>query len=415
MPSLSFPGLGEMREPKLALRLASVPHRVLGDVQGRVKTRPEKPPVFLFFGRIEFYKGLGFALEAEELLASRGLTFRLLIAGVGSALDLYRPKIREMPWVQLMDRRIHADEIPRERERVCVFMRLVFLLNSLVPGGAELHTLQLANALATSGDVCTVVSLARSGSTAHLSKNPVKMFNGNRIYDIGTLLSVTRLIRADRPQLIVAIEERPLLFATISRQLAGSNAKLGFAPDDYVIGICAQFRPEKNHCQLIDAVRVLRNRGYAVKALLVGGGPTQATVARYARESGLLEHIVFAGHQQDVRPYTSAFDVGVLCSLYEAAPLAALEMMAMGLPVVVSNVGGAAEIVRDGENGFLFPAGDTMSLVSSIEMTRDPLEREALGRAASKFIAAHFSVDRMLESYRAFLSELLLGQRRCDI
>jgi glycosyltransferase involved in cell wall biosynthesis len=87
----------------------------------------------------------------------------------------------------------------------------------------------------------------------------------------------------------------------------------------------------------------------------------------------------------------------------------------MGLPVVVSNVGGAAEIVRDGENGFLFPAGDTMSLVSSIEMTRDPLEREALGRAASKFIAAHCSVDRMLESYRAFLSELLLGQRRCDI
>jgi glycosyltransferase involved in cell wall biosynthesis len=374
-------------------------------------------------------------------------------------------------------------------------MRVIFVLNGLIPGGAELHTLQLANALATNGDVCAIASLTRSQSTAHLSQNPIKMFNGNRIYDIGTLLSVTRLIRTYRPQLIVAIEERPLLFATISRQLAGSNAKLvsilhkaylrtarerifdpiyrhvaarvdaliyvsqnqrklwedrgfspprsvvirngvdlrrfsthsviewrdrtrsqlGFAPDDYVIGMCAQFRPEKNHCQLIDAVRVLRNRGYPVKALLVGSGPTQAAVAQHAKVSGLLEHVVFAGHQQDVRPYTSAFDVGVLCSLYEAAPLAVLEMMAMGLPVVVSNVGGAAEIVRDGENGFLFPVGDTMSLVSAIEMTRDPLEREALGRAATKFIAAHFSVDRMLESYRAFLSELLLGQRRCDI
>jgi glycosyltransferase involved in cell wall biosynthesis len=373
-------------------------------------------------------------------------------------------------------------------------MRVMFVLNGLVPGGAELHTLQLASALATNGDVCTIASLTRSHSTAHLSQNPVKMFNGNRIYDIGTIFNVTRLIRACNPQIIVAIEERPQLFATISRQLAGSNAKLvsilhkaylrtarervfhpiyryvvarvdamiyvsqkqrklwedrgfspprsvvirngvdlrrfsahsviewrdrtrtllGFSPDDYVIGICAQFRPEKNHCQLIDAVRVLRNRGYPVKALLVGSGPTQATVAQYAEESGLLEHVVFAGHQQDVRPYTSAFDVGVLCSLYEAAPLAVLEMMAMGLPVVVSNVGGAAEIVLPGKTGFLFPAGDTMSLVSSIEMMRDPVKREAIGSAASEFVAANFAVDRMLESYKAFLSGLLFEQCRCD-
>jgi glycosyltransferase involved in cell wall biosynthesis len=190
---------------------------------------------------------------------------------------------------------------------------------------------------------------------------------------------------------------------------------LGFAPHDYVIGLCAHFRPEKNHVQLIDAVQVLRNRGYPVKALLVGSGPTEPSVTQYARDSEVLEHIVFAGHQQDVRPYTSAFDVGVLCSRYEAAPLAALEMMAMGLPVVVSNVGGAAEMVLPGETGFLFPAGDTMSLVSSIEMMSDPLKRETFGRAASKFVAANFAVDSMLESYRAFLSELLLEQRRCNL
>lgn len=374
-------------------------------------------------------------------------------------------------------------------------MRVIFVLNGLIPGGAELHTLQLANALATNGDVCTIVSLTRRQSTAQLSRNPVKIFNGNRIYDIGTFSGIARLIRAERPQLIVAIEERPLLFATIARQLAGSDAKLvailhkaylrtarerifdpiyryvaaridaliyvsqsqrklwedrgfspprsiiirngvdlrrfsahsavewrdrtrsqlGFSPGDYVIGMCAQFRPEKNHCQLIDALRVLRTRGYPVKALLVGDGPTQATVAQHAREGGVLEHVVFAGHQQDVRPYTGAFDVGVLCSLYEAAPLAVLEMMAMALPVVVSNVGGAAEIVLPGETGFLFPVGDTMSLVSAIEMMRDPVKRERIGSAASQFIAANFSLDRMLESYRTFLSELSLGRRRCDI
>lgn len=101
------------REPQRTLQLASVPHGVLGDDQGRVETIPEKPPVFLFFGRIEAYKGLGYALQAAELLASRGLKFRLAIAGTGSDLEQYRAKIDQMPWVELMDRHLLADEIPQ--------------------------------------------------------------------------------------------------------------------------------------------------------------------------------------------------------------------------------------------------------------------------------------------------------------
>jgi L-malate glycosyltransferase len=367
-------------------------------------------------------------------------------------------------------------------------MRIMFVINGLVAGGAELHTLQLANAYATRGDVCRMVSL-KGGDSTLFSQASVEICHGNRIYDIGTLLRLRRLIRAFAPQVIVAVEERPLLFATIARRLARSKAKLvsvmhkaylrtarehifhpvyrhavaradamiyvsqnqrklwenlgfsprrsivirngvdlhrfsphsvaewrdrtraqlGFGPDDYVLGMCAAFRPEKNHCQLIDAIRVLRSRGCQVKALLVGGGPLQAATEQYAKDNGVLEHIVFAGYQKDVRPYTSAFDVGVLCSIYEAAPLAVLEMMAMGLPVVVSEVGGAAEIVLPGENGFLFPVGDTMSLVNSVEMMSSPLTRDAFGRAAYKFVAADFGADRMLESYRVFLSELSIG------
>jgi glycosyltransferase involved in cell wall biosynthesis len=364
----------------------------------------------------------------------------------------------------------------------------MFVVNALVPGGAEIHTLQLADSLAARGCLCTIVSL-NGGNATLLGQTPAEICHGNRIYDIGTLWRLRRLIRTHAPQVIVAVEERPLLFAIISRRMAGSKAKLvsvmhnayyrtakayvfhplnrhvftradaviyvsqkqramwadrgfspllsivipngvdtdlfsansviewrertrsqlGFGPDDYVLGMCARFRPEKNHCQLIDAIRVLRNRGCPVKALLVGGGPTQATVEQYAKDIGVQEHVVFAGHQQDVRPYTSAFDVGVLCSIYETASLAVLEMMAMGLPVVVSNVGGAAEIVIPGENGFLFPVGDTTSLVSSVEKMREPHKREAFGRAASKFVAANFTADRMLESYSVFLNELVFG------
>jgi glycosyltransferase involved in cell wall biosynthesis len=373
-------------------------------------------------------------------------------------------------------------------------MRVIFVLNNLGPAGAELHTFQLANALATHGDACTVVSLTSTHSTTRLSQDSIRMFNGNRIYDVGTILNLSRTIRSDSPEIIIAVDERPLLFASIARQLADSSAKLasiihnpdfktvrervfhplyrsavaradatvyvaqnqrklwegrgyspptsivipngvdlcrfsphsitrwrdqtrsmlGFRPDDYVIGLCAHFRPQKNHSQLIDAIRILRSRGYPAKGLLVGSGPTQATIQQYVKKHGLSEHIVFAGLQQDVRPYTSAFDVGVLCSLYEAAPLASLEMMAMGLPVVVSNVGGAAEMIRPGKTGFLFPAGDTLSLVSHLQTLSDPLKRDAVGRAASRFVTENFAVDRMVEHYRDFFTGLLGESRRCD-
>ena len=394
-------------------------------------------------------------------------------------------------------------------------MRVMFVLNCLGTGGAEHHTYQLANALAAQGDICTIVGLTSSYTATdrsdksirpahlspsaikngHLSQSAVEMLNGNRIYDVGTVLGVSRMIRTHAPDIIIAADERPLLFATVSRRLAGSNAKLvlilhnpdimtardrlfhpiyryvvartdamvyvaqdqrklwedrgyqpptstvirngvdvrrfsthsvtewrertrsmlGLGPGDYVIGLCARFYPQKNHRQLIDAIRILRSRGYPAKALLVGGGPTQESIEQYASESGVSEHIVFAGFQQDVRPYTSAFDVGVLCSISEAASLVALEMMAMGLPVILSNVGNAAEMVLPGETGFLFPPGDTMSFVNCLQTLSDPLKRETVGRAASQFINASFAVEPMLDRYRDFLTGLLVESPRCEI
>lgn len=101
------------KHPALTHRIASLPHGMLGDEQGGARTDPERTPVFLFFGRIEAYKGLGLLLQAGELLAAKGLTFRLVIAGTGSALDQHRQQIQDKPWAELIDRHIHADEIPQ--------------------------------------------------------------------------------------------------------------------------------------------------------------------------------------------------------------------------------------------------------------------------------------------------------------
>jgi L-malate glycosyltransferase len=371
-------------------------------------------------------------------------------------------------------------------------MRIMFLLNVTLLGGAERHTFQLANSLASQGNLCTVVDLSNMpGEAVSWSTVPVLNCDGNHLYSIGTVRRVSCLIRAQRPDIIVAVNQRPLLFGILSRRLASSSAKLvsifhtsylltlkervlnilyrplfaradaliyvsqnqrriwerngyrsdhatvihngvdqcrfsprsadcwreqtrmamGFGPLDYVIGMCARFFPEKNHRQLVDAIGILRERGLPAKALLVGGGPTQRSIVEYARSGGLEEHILFTGPQQDVRPSISAFDVGVLCSFGESMPLAPLEVMATGIPVVISDVGGAAEIVRHGETGFLFPVGDTESLVGFLEKLFDPAKRKAFGAAASQFVAANFTAERMMEGYKDFFQTLVSHQR----
>jgi L-malate glycosyltransferase len=370
-------------------------------------------------------------------------------------------------------------------------MRIMFVLNVAQPGGAEIHTFQLANTLASQGYLCTIVCLTDApGKPLRSNLVSVVTCDGNKLYNISTIRKVLRLIRAQRPDIVVAVNQRPLLFGIISRRFASSRAKLvsilhstylftlkdrvfnvlyrplfaradaliyvsqnqrrvweergyrsdhatvvrsgldllrfssrsveqwrdqsrtamGFGPLDYVIGMCARFRPEKNHRQLVDAIRILRSRGFPAKALFVGAGETQRDVEEYARSCGLLEHVVFAGMQEDVRPYVSAFDVGVLCSLGETLPLAPLEMMAIGIPVVISDVGGAAEIVRHGETGFLFPVGDTEGLVVFLETLFDPAKRKPLGVAASRFVATNFAAERMVEGYKDVFQALLCHQ-----
>jgi glycosyltransferase involved in cell wall biosynthesis len=87
-------------------------------------------------------------------------------------------------------------------------------------------------------------------------------------------------------------------------------------------------------------------------------------------------------------------------------------MIAMGLPIVVSNVGCAAEMVLPGETGLLFPAGDTISLINFLQTLSEPLKRETVGREASQFVATKFAADRMLDNYRDFLTGLLVENGR---
>ena len=189
---------------------------------------------------------------------------------------------------------------------------------------------------------------------------------------------------------------------------------LGFAETDYVIGLSAVLRPEKNPAQLIDALAQLKQRGLPVRALFIGDGPERRAVEARARALGVADRFVISGFQEDVRPFLSACDVVTLTSFTEAFSLAAIEAMALGRPVVHSAVGGAAEMIHSGQEGWLFPVGDTATLVDRLAAAADPVVRTRMGENARATVLARFSERTMVERYESLLAELATPRSKSE-
>lgn len=136
-----------------------------------------------------------------------------------------------------------------------------------------------------------------------------------------------------------------------------------------VLGFLGSFYAYEGLGLLLDALPIIREQAPDVRVLLVGGGPQDENLRHYAQQLGLGEQVVFAGrvpHDQ-VHRYYSLVDLLVYPRLSMrltelVTPLKPLEAMAQGLLVVASDVGGHRELIRPGENGWLFPAGDASAL-----------------------------------------------------
>lgn len=187
-----------------------------------------------------------------------------------------------------------------------------------------------------------------------------------------------------------------------------ARESLGLAADDYVIGLSAVMRPEKNHLQLVEAVALLRSSGLPARALMIGDGPLRQRVEQRAAELGIGGHVLITGFRDDVRPGLAASDVMVLCSTsVETFSLAALEAMAMRRPVVHAQLGGAAEMIEPGGNGELFPVGDTRALAGHLARLADKRVAGRMGENARRMVERRFSEAVMVDRYEQVLSGLV--------
>lgn len=178
------------------------------------------------------------------------------------------------------------------------------------------------------------------------------------------------------------------------------RARFGFKPDDFVIGICAALRPEKKHEDLIEAIARLRAKGVPARCLIIGDGPRRPTIEAAISRLGMEHEVAITGFQPDVRPYVSACDCMVIVShQVETFSIAALEALALEKPMVMSAIGGAAEQIRDGENGYLFPAGNVEALMCALHELADPVHRAELEKNARSSVVRDFGLHTMLDKY----------------
>jgi glycosyltransferase involved in cell wall biosynthesis len=199
---------------------------------------------------------------------------------------------------------------------------------------------------------------------------------------------------------------------TTREQRAATRRVFGFAESDFVIGALGELRKERNQIELVAAVERLRRAGIPARALLIGDGAQRTEIYACARERGVARDVALTGFVHDVRPFIAASDAVAACSVTEAMSVTALEAMALGKPVVHSNVGGAGEMVHPGYNGFLFRANDTTALVQHLMRLTNRDDRHRIGEHARGIVETRFSERRMIDSYEGLLLKLTAESAR---
>lgn len=213
-------------------------------------------------------------------------------------------------------------------------------------------------------------------------------------------------------------------FSTESLPDAELKSRLGLT-DAHVLGFIGSFYAYEGLSLLLEALPAIISHAPRIRVLLVGGGPQEAALRAQAREQGISDKVIFTGRvpHHDVQRYYDLIDVLVYPRLSMrltdlVTPLKPLEAMAQGKLVVASDVGGHRELIRDGETGHLFPAGDPVALAACVRRMLESNERWPTIRAmARRFVEEERSWPASVARYRSIYEGLTagqIGQWRCD-
>jgi glycosyltransferase involved in cell wall biosynthesis len=324
---------------------------------------------------------------AIATLRAGWLTERASAAGIPVWLEPQRPGL-DLAWVWRLARRLRAEQID-------VFHSHEFAMNVF-------------------GGVAARIAGVRSVATIHgrhwVADRPRRSLAYRLLRRLGMSLVVVSEDLAEhlaprlglaRQDLLVILNGIPLdPFAAASRggRRPEARAGLGVPANAPLLVAIGNLYPVKDHATLVRAAARLP----LVHVAIAGRGPEEPRLRELAAELGVEKRVRLLGLRDDIASLLGAADVLVHPSRSEGLPLAILEAMAAGLPVVATRVGGIPEAVADGETGLLVPAADPEALAAALAgLLERPEERSRLGQAGRRRAEREFSVEAMRDRYAA--------------
>lgn len=188
---------------------------------------------------------------------------------------------------------------------------------------------------------------------------------------------------------------------TFRRKLGAENCVL--------IGTIATLIEQKGLSDLLDVAKVIRDSGRKAIFVIVGEGHLRAELEAKRRELGLDEAVVLPGWVTNAADMTlPAFDIFFQPSLWEAMSMVILEAMAVGKPIVATDVGENGQVIEDGIEGLIVQPRDIGGMAAAIgRLMDDPALRVRLGEAARAKVEKRFTVEGMTQAYEAIYSGLM--------
>ena len=163
----------------------------------------------------------------------------------------------------------------------------------------------------------------------------------------------------------------------------------------------------KNHMAVIEALACLEE--YDILYVVCGDGPMKARLRARAEELGVRERVKLLGFRKDIAELHKMADIFVFPSLQEGLPVALMEAMASGLPIVASRIRGNEDLIQNNRGGYLVKAQDSKQLAEAIsKMIKNPEQRDKMEKRNLEIIK-HYGQDAVLQKMKEFFDEIVGG------
>lgn len=189
------------------------------------------------------------------------------------------------------------------------------------------------------------------------------------------------------------------------------RSELGFDEGAFVVGTVARLVPEKALHVLIESVAILAKSVPNVRLVIVGDGPMMSFLRKSMDDFAISNQVLFLGPRTDIPSLLSAFDAYAISSVHEGLPVALLEAMACGKPIVSTRAGGISEVLKNGENGLLVDCGNAEELARAIHILIDDRDAASdMGLRAREDVLAHYSVRSTARKLEMIYTSLLFDR-----